>query len=353
MDMNLTSTLDVDGGPALGIPLIAAEMTKGSWDRLHYSAGDHVMTSEQLELEELIPDDMELVRSHNNKGQTSVFACNDWSSLFLKWTPKNSLSVIAAADDPAVAEELVSSIIAQVPETVVEDESVRLWLWYLAGHGPEEISKKIRAPRWDEVARNYSAAVANELAELVKVEKPEDRGKIILWHGLPGTGKTSAIRTLMREWKEWCDFHYVADAEDLFRRPSYLMEVAASDDNKWRLVIAEDIDGLLRPDADNSSGSGLGRLLNFSDGILGQGCNTIFLLTTNVKLDSLHPALTRPGRCLAQLEFTPLSHSEMMDWLPEGTPVPGKESTLAELLDHVNKRQISTGLATHEFGNYL
>ena len=351
--MNFTATTDIDSGPAIGAAMLGAEMTKASWDRLHYSAGDHVQTSEDLDLEELIPEDMDLVRSHFTKSQTVVLARSESMSLHLKWMPKSSLGVMAASDRPGLAKDLVESIMSRIPETVTDSESVGLWLWYLASHGPEEIFKKIKAPRWDEVSRNYTPVVANPLGELMKVERPENSGKIILWHGLPGTGKTSAIRTLMREWKDWCQFHYVADAEDLFKRPSYLMEVAASEENKWRLVIAEDIDGLLRPDADNSSGSGLGRLLNFSDGILGQGCNTIFLLTTNVQLDSLHPALTRPGRCLAQLEFTKFRRDEMIEWLPEGIAVPSGDKTLAELLDHVNKRQISTGLATTEYGNYL
>lgn len=38
-------------------------------------------------------------------------------------------------------------------------------------------------------------------------------GKLVLWHGEPGTGKTYALRTLAWEWRDWCDFHYVIDPQ--------------------------------------------------------------------------------------------------------------------------------------------
>lgn len=69
---------------------------------------------------------------------------------------------------------------------------------------------------------------------------------------------------------------------------------------KWQLLVAEDSDEFLRVSARRESGAALGRLLNLSDGILGQGSNTLILLTTNERLDRLHPALIRPGRCLAR-----------------------------------------------------
>jgi ATP-dependent 26S proteasome regulatory subunit len=69
------------------------------------------------------------------------------------------------------------------------------------------------------------------------------------------------------------------------------------------LIVAEDSDEFLRLSARREAGAALGRLLNLTDGILGQGSNTLILLTTNELLENLHPALIRPGRCLAQIEF--------------------------------------------------
>lgn len=40
---------------------------------------------------------------------------------------------------------------------------------------------------------------------------PKER--LILWHGRPGTGKTHALRALLREWQPWCDAAFITDAE--------------------------------------------------------------------------------------------------------------------------------------------
>ena len=59
----------------------------------------------------------------------------------------------------------------------------------------------------------------------------------------------------------------------------------------------------------------LGRLLNLCDGILGHGLRVLVLLTTDEDLGQLHPAVTRPGRCLSQIEFEPLLIAAARRWL--------------------------------------
>jgi hypothetical protein len=73
--------------------------------------------------------------------------------------------------------------------------------------------------------------------------------------------------------------------------------------------------------ARSEAGQGLSRLLHMTDGLLGQGMELLFLITTNEPLGSLHPAVTRPGRCLAEIEFGPLSADEANRWLTrQGCP---------------------------------
>jgi ATP-dependent 26S proteasome regulatory subunit len=78
----------------------------------------------------------------------------------------------------------------------------------------------------------------------------------------------------------------------------------------------------------------MGRLFNLADGIIGQGTNSIFLITTNARVADLHPALLRPGRCMSRIEFEPHSASEAREWLPD--ELKGRVSgplTLAELYE--------------------
>ena len=63
----------------------------------------------------------------------------------------------------------------------------------------------------------------------------------------------------------------------------------------------EDCDELIRAEAKQGAGQNLARLLNLTDGLVGQGLDVLVCITTNEELSRLHPAVTRPGRCLAQI----------------------------------------------------
>lgn len=103
------------------------------------------------------------------------------------------------------------------------------------------------------------------LDALTALESPIGAGKIILWHGPPGTGKTRALRARMRAWSMWCQQQYIADPKKFFAEPAYMTQVltnvpvakvgpsltrAAEPESVWRLVVAEDSDEYLRARAD-------------------------------------------------------------------------------------------------------
>ena len=142
-------------------------------------------------------------------------------------------------------------------------------------------------------------------------------GRLMLWHGEPGTGKTYAIRALAWAWRKWCRFEYVTDLERLFGDASYLMQVLLTDesDDRWRLLIIEDSGELLTMDAKSVVGQGLSRLLGLADGLLGQGSRILTLITTNEDLGKFHPALLLPGRCLSQIQFSRFGTDEASSWL--------------------------------------
>ena len=147
----------------------------------------------------------------------------------------------------------------------------------------------------------------------------------------------------------------VVDAERLFGDPSYLTQVLLDDEvDGWRLLLLEDCDELIRADAKSASGQALARLLNVADGLLGQGLRVLVALSTNERLGELHPAITRPGRCLAEVFVGPLSHRECAAWLGADVPVPAGGAPLAELyarsgaIEHV--RSVRPAVAT---GAYL
>jgi hypothetical protein len=135
----------------------------------------------------------------------------------------------------------------------------------------------------------------------------------------------------------------VLDPERLFADPGYLIEVALGPqrqnyggtedggEEQWRLLLLEDCDELIRGGAKRAAGQALSRLLNLTDGLLGQGRKVLVAVTTNEDLERLHPAVVRPGRCLARVEVGPLSESEAGLWLAGASAAPAGGATLAEL----------------------
>ena len=224
-------------------------------------------------------------------------------------------------------------------------------------------TRRVSAPTLADASGNYARQTAEGLAGLMPMTGVDGRaGRLLLWHGAPGTGKTTAVRALSLEWTEWCRPHYVMDPEKLFAEPNYLLEVAGAhgddgdgeaDDGRWRLVVAEDCDEYLRADAKLRAGASLGRLLNLCDGILGHGLKVLVLLTTNEDIGRLHPAITRPGRCLSQVEFEPLSPAEARTWLGGGLAAPEGPATLAELFALREQREFISNRLEPAQGGYL
>lgn len=268
--------------------------------------------------------------------------------------------VEAAGPDEQTVTEAVGCLRERLPapEPVARHE-VPVAFWTYTPNGPMPSMRPIAVPEWDEIRENYSAPTREQLEAVMHGFRPAHGGQLILWHGPAGTGKTYALRALAWEWRDWCQLHYVVDPDTFFgERAAYLMSVLMqpagtmgihvvgsgwtgyartraifhdADDEEveldgddganrrkhWRLLVLEDTGELLTPDAKSIIGQGLSRFLNVVDGLIGQGLRILVLVTTNEEIRSLHPAVSRPGRCAADIAFGPLSPDEAAAWLAD------------------------------------
>jgi len=224
-----------------------------------------------------------------------------------------------------------SSKIRNIYQPIDRDKAgiIPIKFWSLGSHGPTDTNRKVEVPEWEDIKNNYSADATEKLSHLMNGFKPSKGGQLLLWHGEPGTGKTFALRAMVNQWRKWCSAEYVVDPEKFFQSDaSYMMSVLLKnsvgdydeeddvklDRERWRLLIFEDTGELLASDARERSGQGLSRLLNVVDGLIGQGLRVLLLITTNEDVESLHPAVSRPGRAAIKVPFEPLDASQSVSW---------------------------------------
>jgi hypothetical protein len=295
-----------------------------------------------------------------------------WMLKAMRYQDHSATLVVTAVDN-----ELAQSVLAEVAaaatgppdqtEAAGGPAAVKpadVGFWHLSGRGPLRSVRAIETSSWDSIRRNYTAAAAAELEELMTLSPPKLTGRLLLLHGPPGTGKTSVIRTLAHEWRDWCGVDCVLDPERLLRDVGYLTSLLLSDrengdpgncdpgdtgggdadgvdrkaSGRWRLFVLEDCDEVIRSESGFGSGQlgrvghvgqALSRLLNVTDGLLGQGRNVLICITTNDNL--FHPAVVRPGRCLKQIEIGPLDREEAAAWLGVDPSEWATGATLAQL----------------------
>jgi Domain of unknown function (DUF5925)/ATPase family associated with various cellular activities (AAA) len=288
----------------------------------------------------LLPPDTEPSRSAVFDDTTAHLAVGDgWTLLCLRWASGGGHVEVVATSD-----ELARSVLEQATDGAAEelqpdDPRVEIGFWHWGGNHARRRELPIAAEPWSDIRRNYASAAAAAFDQLVALDGSAINGRILLVHGPPGTGKTTALRSLAKQWRDWRQLDFVVDPERLFMSPGYLIDVVmgGDDEKPWRILLLEDCDELIRPGAKASAGQALSRLLNLTDGLLGQGRKVLVAITTNEDITRLHPAVTRPGRCLAQIEVGRLPHDQATAWLAESSgpatrTVGAEGATLAELV---------------------
>src|ERR1700747_1894605 len=143
------------------------------------------------------------------------------------WSQSGKINIKVAGATHQDATKTVLDLHQHFLERPKEDEGMlSMTFWNMSGHGPHSLERRLSSHKWEDISQNYTSKVAHELQTLVELSSfSEENGKLMLFHGQPGTGKTHVLRALVESWKSWATAEYIVDPEQFFSDSSYMMKV--------------------------------------------------------------------------------------------------------------------------------
>ena len=153
---------------------------------------------------------------------------------------------------------------------------------------------------------NFKAVSANIITN---IKKSKTQG-LYLFHGQPGTGKSTYIKHLIHQQTKKVIFMppNMAGNLDSMELTEFLI------DNPNCVLVIEDAEDLI-VSRENNYNSRLSFLLNITDGILSDSLNIQIIATFNTDLKNIDKALLRKGRLTSIYEFKDLETNKTNDLL--------------------------------------
>ncbi|MCY7298227.1 MAG: AAA family ATPase [Ilumatobacteraceae bacterium] len=286
------------------------------------------------ELRDLVPSGFVVEATHSARdGLSRVMASATDVSVMLERQSSRVVVQVAATSEHAM--QRCTSMICDLARIIENGDTIPALFWAMGRYGFAVRSRNLDAVAYSTIRQNYGANTRRHLDELGPFGSNRHRGGLVLWFGPPGTGKTTAVRALASAWRGDRELNVITDLEKLLEDADYLNAVTAprslDETEGAKLIVAEDVDPAQLAEHQVRSTNGLARLLGLTDGLLAAASDAIVLLTTNARHHQIAASLRRPGRCLALVEFGPLSTTEANRWLPDDAPPVAEPTALADL----------------------
>ncbi len=126
---------------------------------------------------------------------------------------------------------------------------------------------------------------------------------VIMFHGEPGTGKTSYIKSLISNNQE-IDFIFIQnDIVSTLLKPNFISFLVRQ---KNSVLIIEDAEKVIASREDMTKNSVVSNILQLTDGLFSDFLNIKIICTFNTSLSNIDTALLRKGRLMAMYEFKKL-----------------------------------------------
>jgi len=162
---------------------------------------------------------------------------------------------------------------------------------------PAKINKTIV-----DIKKNYNDDFIPVYDDLIKFIESRECGLAVL-NGIPGSGKTNLIRSLITSYPKRYILVTNTVAESL-ASPEFMSFML---ENRDSIFILEDCEQVIKDRDEETNFSGaISNILNMTDGIMSDVFNIKFICTFNANIETIDKALLRKGRCFVNYEFKKL-----------------------------------------------
>jgi ATPase family protein associated with various cellular activities (AAA) len=224
------------------------------------------------------------------KNNTIIFLCKNEYGAYIKFV-SNEVN-------------LINKLLDEISKYYIHKNTAKISLLYSSGGDPSLRNIDLTIPTIDlniNYGKNFSKIHENLLKKL-----NEKMTGLYIFHGIPGTGKTSYITYLTSLIDRKFIFVPVNQLE-LIVNPSFIQILL---DNPNSILVIEDGEKLVINRENNNGESGISTLLNLSDGILGNALKISVIITYNTNREKIDSALLRKGRLLLEHNFNKLTLEE-------------------------------------------
>lgn len=233
-------------------------------------------------------------------------------------------------------------------------------LWYL-DNKLNLLSSRLNLNLKPDFFDNYNDDTADAFVRTVHGLRNSSKGMYLIY-GPPGTGKTNWLKRMTLAVPER-KFIFIPSSFIKHLADPSLIDVLTSNPNS--VLVIEDAENFLSKRSTGQTDPCVANILNLSDGILSDLCNTSIICTFNCPIDEIDPAFRRAGRCLVEHAFEPLSPEKAKalceklgvsyDNVPKfrSNTAPEGSVTVAEIYKLAQSNLVNTSLIDSEFKNAI
>ena len=241
----------------------------------------------------------------------------------------DQISILFTDDEEEKAEAFLLQF--KIMEKKVKSENSISLIINDPNHGL--VTRKLKfKPAVTKLEKNYNNDLIDRHTFIVKFLREKKKSGLHLFHGIPGTGKSTYIRNLIAKISKDVIFLSPSIAASL-DSPNFMKLLL---DNPNSILVIEDAEELI-VSREGSRNSNVAMLLNLTDGILGEGLGTQVIATFNTPLGNIDKALLRKGRLLSIYEFKALELSKARSLMQELGKDPNwlnQATTLADIYNY-------------------